>query len=1176
MKRIIASAIFAVFSLGVYASLWHFPLYLDGGTPAKNRLQVEVSNIGEIDAVGGEFKISAKELGLVGKNIKSIRILSENNRELLWSVQPETKKLKKNSQFIIPVDCKVGKTTKLWVYYNNPDAYEVPDYYVSTKSFSDSFEKYDSVEDSLWEQKDVDENHKNLLTKKHSRTGKKCVHTHVEPNSKPSWIAVKKQFNVSGGLSGTVSMYVKGENIQAKGKHQGIGFYVALFGKGKPTKFIFSERPKEVPEWTKFSVDVKIPEGYTRMNVGTIAYINGGDAYFDDVDVSLNDGTKFSYVVKKPEKLTLKKESENAEWDVSPQEYDVRFTTSIYNLRKDIAGASLGYIPIKRIVAGNFSQDDFALFRGGKKVPFMLLDDILLFTAEEMQPRTEYEYSLYLKRDRKNQIVKTGGTKQSSYIMSDQKADTHFAVDFKAFERMLNSPSNMAKNPSFEEDINGWYKRYTTKDEAKVVDGGIYGKKALSVKIDKSKDWFGVHQDIKNIQYGKSYICAIAVKAIKGDMMLPRFRLTSSKNRESNYFTKKLSSSGDWQIQDVIFNNDLKNSYLSVGLIGTEDSEFLVDGVLFAECYRCEKYKAQTAFDLQAEKKIISWQVNSVVKVFPFYAPPLTTKLAEISLAKNEVENLQLAVRATESMDDVQINVSDAVSENGEILKPCDTGVAKYVIIDSKSNYHNFSHLQFHERCVPPNSMAELYPDPIIPQKNIDLKANKTESIWLTFQTNENTKAGVYNGKVEFVCDDEVVETIPYSVRVFDFALPKQTSLLALFDKRSEGGFGSWRKRIYEKGIHNKFYNRTELQKFMATKRATLNTHDQFNFVWKNDKYEVDFTEFDKFCKLSFDELGVPMMYLDILPFHNFARPLPIIDKEKPYDGKWPYTETKDYTILRPEYLERMKGRISVVYEHIRSKGWADKFILCMSDEPYYWKKHIADMLNTYFGVIHSVAPEAKIYTSTWGYAEPIEKDVDIWGLNMSSVNTPKEIEKIDKQKKQKIFTTDGNYCIDTPYNAQERLMAAFCYAGGFLGYEYWGVDWHMRNHLIWGFHKDRLSTPEPNIVRRNRFPHGDGYFIYSGEVIGRKEIFSSVRMEVVRDGQEDYEYFILLEKLEKEKNDKLALATLEKVKSYAVYPNPGARNSTELLPNPDAYTIELRNEIALHIERLNKKNKDN
>ncbi|MBE6412450.1 MAG: DUF4091 domain-containing protein [Opitutales bacterium] len=1170
MKRIIASAIFAVFSLGAYASLWHFPLYLDGGTPAKNRLQVEVSNIGEIDAVGGEFKISAKELGLVGKNIKSIRILSENNRELLWSVQPETKKLKKNSQFIIPVDCKVGKTTKIWVYYNNPTAYEVPDYYVSTKNFSDSFEKYDSVEDSLWEQKDVDENHKNLLTKKHSRTGKKCVHTHVEPNSKPSWIAVKKQFNVSGGLSGTVSMYVKGENIQAKGKHQGVGFYVALFGKKKPTKFIFSERPKEVPEWTKFSVDVKIPEGYTRMNVGTIAYINGGDAYFDDIDVSLNDGTKFSYVVKKPEKLTLKKESENAEWDVSPQEYDVRFTTSIYNLRKDIAGASLGYIPIKRIVAGNFSQDDFALFRGGKKVPFMLLDDILLFTGEEMQPRTEYEYSLYLKRDRKNQIVKTGGTKQASYIMSDQKADTRSVVDFKAFERMLNSPSNMVKNSSFEEDLNGWYKRYTTKDEANVVDGGIYGKKALSVKIDKDKDWFGIHKDIKNIQYGKNYICAVAVNVKSGvKVNIPRVRLTQKGKKDSTYFSKNVMPSNEWQIHAVTLNNNVKDGYVSLGLINHGVSEFLVDGVLFAECYRCEKYKAQTAFDLQAEKKLTSWQVNSVVKVFPFYAPPLNKKSAEISLAKNEAENLQIAVRATESMDDVQINVSDAVAENGATLNAQDVGVAKYVIVDSKSNYHLFSHFQFHERCIPPNSMAELYPDPIIPQKNIDLKANKTESVWLTFQTNENTKAGVYKGKVEFVLDGKVVETIPYSVRVFDFALPKQTSLLAIFDKRSDGSFGGWRARKIEKGIHTKFYNRFDLQKYLATKRVTVNKPTNLKLVWKDGKYETDFTEFDEFCKLSFEELGVPMMYLNMIPGHAFALPLPIVDKEKPYVGEWPYSNVKDYTVLRPEYIERVKARIKLIYDHIREKGWQHKFILFMSDEPYYWQKNIADMLNTYFKLIHSVAPEAKIYTSTWGYAEPIEKDVDIWGLSMSSAKTAGEIEKITKQKKYKVFTTDGNYCIDTPYNAQERIMAAFCYAGGFLGYEYWGVDWHMRNHLIWGIHKDRLSTPVPNVVRRNRFPHGDGYFIYSGEVIGRKEIFSSVRMEVVRDGQEDYEYFILLEKLAKEKNDKLALATLEKVKSYAVYPNPGARNSTELLPNPDAYTIELRNEIASHITRL-------
>ena len=556
-------------------------------------------------------------------------------------------------------------------------------------------------------------------------------------------------------------------------------------------------------------------------------------------------------------------------------------------MRKDVVSKSLGYIPIKRVVAGNFSQDDFALFRGGKKVPFMLLNDILLFSAEEMQPYTEYEYSLYLKRNRKNQIVKTGGTKQSSYIMSDQKADTRSVVDFKAFERMLNSPSNMVKNSSFEEDLNGWYKRYTTKDEANVVDGGIYGKKALSVKIDKEKDWFGIHKDIKNIQYGKNYICAVAVNVKSGAKVnIPRVRLTQKGKKDSTYFSKNVMPSNEWQIHAVTLNNNVKDGYVSLGLINHGVSEFLVDGVLFAECYRCEKYKAQTAFDLQAEKKLTSWQVNSVVKVFPFYAPPLNKKSAEISLAKNEAENLQIAVRATESMDDVQINVSDAVAENGATLKAQDVGVAKYVIVDSKSNYHLFSHFQFHERCIPPNSMAELYPDPIIPQKNIDLKANKTESVWLTFQTNENTKAGVYKGKVEFVLDGKVVETIPYSVRVFDFALPKQTSLLAIFDKRSDGSFGGWRARKIEKGIHTKFYNRFDLQKYLATKRVTVNKPTNLKLVWKDGKYETDFTEFDEFCKLSFEELGVPMMYLNMVPGHAFALPLPTVDKEKPYVGE--------------------------------------------------------------------------------------------------------------------------------------------------------------------------------------------------------------------------------------------------------------------------------------------------
>jgi hypothetical protein len=228
-------------------------------------------------------------------------------------------------------------------------------------------------------------------------------------------------------------------------------------------------------------------------------------------------------------------------------------------------------------------------------------------------------------------------------------------------------------------------------------------------------------------------------------------------------------------------------------------------------------------------------------------------------------------------------------------------------------------------------------------------------------------------------------------------------------------------------------------------------------------------------------------------------------------------------------------------------------------------------MLNRYCDIVREVAPEIKIYSSSWGYTETLKNGIDAWGLNISAANTPKEIEELDKQKnKLKIFTTDGNYCIDTPFNAQERIMSLYCYAGGFVAYEYWGTLWNTQNPFKWAVHKDRISDSDPTNVRRNRYPNGDGYFIYNGEFIGKKELYTSIRLESIRDGQEDYEYYVLLETLAKKHNDADALKLLEEVKSFAIYPNAGGRKSAEFLPNPEVIQI-LRDKVAEHIERLSK-----
>lgn len=1167
-KGIILALLGAGFALASSAAQWHFPLYLDGGSPALNRVEVEVSNSSAVAADGAELKIPAAELGLTGRKKKSVRVVSGENRELLWNVFPDTDTIRKNSSIIVPVDCPAGGTSKVYIYYNAKSALEMPDYLLLSGFYKDSFEKYDAINQAGWTQKDNDEFHINSITSKVAHKGRKSVHTQVREGAKPNWVAVKKQFNVKPA-KGKVSMYAKCENAEGASARHGVGFYVALFGKDKKDKFFFSPMLKGTCDWTKLEADVEIPEGYSKMNIGTVAYISSGDAYFDSLSFDFSgENSGLSYKIKKPEKLALEFDGEPDKWDVPADKYDVRILSSIFNLSGEPKNAGLGFIPIKRIAAGNFSQDDFALFKNGKQIEFMLMDDTLLFKTDKIAPKTEVQYSVYLKRDRKNQEVKTGGTKQASYVMSDQQADTRSEIDKKAFERLVNSDVNLVKNPSFENGLDGWYKRSGTTDQVEVVDGGFFGAKALRLKIKGDKVWYGLQQDIP-AKFGQTYIHIVGVLNKKDTMRVPRLRLDAKGLKSSSYFQGKSVPSRDWEINAIVAQNKFDKAKFVINLNESEQGEFLVDGVFFGECSRAEKYEYQTAMDFQKDPKFAAWQVNSVVKVFPFFAPPDGKPTAKISLARNEAENLQIAVRSNKNLGDVEIAVSHAVSADGAKLGAPQIGVAGYVTVDAKSNYENFTHLKFHELCVPPNSMAEVYADPIIPQNSVNISANKTESVWLTFNADEKTKAGTYKGTVEFKREGKVVESVPYEVRVFDFSLPKNTHLMALFDKRSEGSNGSWRPRMSEKGVYGKFYDRFQLQRFMATKRASVDRPDHLNLKYENGKFTADFGEFDKFCEMSFNELGLPCMYLNILPGQAFALPLRPMYGINPYEGKWPYDDVKDRGVFKKEFRDVVYNRAKLVYDHIRKKGWQNKFILFMSDEPYYWEKPIADMLNAYFGLIHEAAPEAKVYTSTWGYAEPIEKHVDVWGLNMSAAATPAEIEKIDKQGKLKVFTTDGNYCIDTPYNAQERIMAAFCYAGGFLGYEYWGVDWYMQNPFKWGMHKDRISSPIPNVKRRNRFPNGDGYFIYSGEILGRDEIFTSVRMESVRDGQEDFEYFLILEKLAKELGDKDALATLEKVRSYAVYPNPGARNSTELLPNPDAYTIDLREEIAAHIERL-------
>ena len=1166
---------------------WHYPLYMDRGEPAKKRIEVKITNNTDKFLEERVLFLSAEKLGIVGQRVDSLRVVSQKNRELLFSIAPYGKIVEKDAVLTIPFFCDAKETASIYIYFDNKKANEVPDFYLFG-SLNEDFEQPESETFRRWERTDP-EVERRSLSKTTAHTGKQSAY--LKPGK--DWCAFRRQMQINEGAEYLFEGWVKAENMKnPQGTH--IGFYLA-FSYDTENKFfkhngklegskkdivIPSRELHQNSDWTKITKKFKVPVGYTRLIIKTKSHTDA-DTYFDDIKITeIKPSPDFSYQIMPVEELKFTVDKAPRNWEVSRSKYDVRITASFFNLTQEPKEKVLGTMPIKRITQGNFPTSDFKVFKDGKLVKCGVFGDRLIFCIDKIDPMSETQYNIYLKADRRNQNIKTTGAKQASYIPSDQVAEVRNIINPKDVSDIFASSNNLLRNGDFEEGLANWKYRGVGDKITSIVDDQSFGKKALRLKLDKEQKHFPGIEQIVPAKHNTSYIGIILGKNIGNvaQTQAPVLKFAEKGTRNNIVREATLISNGEWEVQALTAQNPYRKANLSFIILSKDPKDFLFDNAFLCESTDAYKFTYSTADDYVKDERTRIWQVNSIVKVFPFFASPQKVSDAKISLAKNEYENLQLAIRSNKNLGELQISAPAPThkDDSSVSLKIQELGKVGLVAVDNMSSYDMFTYLKFYERCVPPASRLEFYPDPLIPTKSITIKKNKTESIHLSFKADENTKAGIYNGVVELKKGDKVVASIPYQVEVRNFAIPTYSNLTAMFTFQGTSSFGRWRKITLEPGMTNRFYDRTYVQNYINSKRITLDT-SYHPFVPKpRGQVDYDFKDFDKFCELALNKQKVKLLYLPLpIPMLNWARPLPpLISKDlkvvSPIEGEWPF-HGKDLSKISPEYVKIIQERVKVIYDHIVKKGWQDRFIFFISDEPYYWRKPIANMLNRYCDIVREVAPEIKIYSSSWGYTETLKNGIDAWGLNISAANTPKEIEELDKQKnKLKIFTTDGNYCIDTPFNAQERIMSLYCYAGGFVAYEYWGTLWNTQNPFKWAVHKDRISDSDPTNVRRNRYPNGDGYFIYNGEFIGKKELYTSIRLESIRDGQEDYEYYVLLETLAKKHNDADALKLLEEVKSFAVYPNAGGRKSAEFLPNPEVIQI-LRDKVAEHIERLSK-----
>ena len=746
-----------------------------------------------------------------------------------------------------------------------------------------------------------------------------------------------------------------------------------------------------------------------------------------------------------------------------------------------------------------------------------------------------------------------------SIIPSDQRLVCKTKVDDeKAYAALVNSSANLLKNPSFENGAEGWTtnhedKRSTVKFETPGAGGRLGGGFAkMTIPAAAEGRWRGWYQSVKIVP-GKNYFYGGFLAAEGGDE-----RTTISAHRFNRAGKNTLMASTR---ESVIGTTGWVPTFGTMAA-GAEDVTFTLhltthghgtishDGLLVAEYARAVVGEPMMPPAVQGEKSELSvMAVDPVVKVFRETGVRNGGDFA-VSLARNETEPLQLAVRSSKPVDKLEVEVEVPGAD-----VRVEIGWVEYVPVDYPSSYYSLRIPDWElRRPVASHSCdgwSGWWPDPIAPVNSGSLQANVTQPVWLNVISAKTAKSGPHEGRIRWKADGKMVREDRFVVNVWNFELPEIPELPAIYDLRLYGKH--WN---YDCEGLNGDEKRRLFMKFFAEKRICpdrISGSPKFS-RGKDGAVVADFADYDRQAAEYFDEFKFAVSYMPGC-FYGFGwgmPPKPFLG-ENPYEGKWPY-EGVDRGQLRSEYRRAYQEALWLYWNHMKEKGWANRLVLYISDEPHFQVPEVKAQMIAMCRMIHEVDKSIRIYSSTWRHCPEWDNSLDVWGVAHYGAFPERKMQELAAKGSHIWFTTDGQMCLDTPYCAIERMLPHYSAAHHAEAYEFWGATWLTYDPWKYGWHSYIPQSDTPGKRYHVRYPDGDGYLMYPG-VKGRfKGPVTSIRLEAARDGVEDFSYLKALERLAEGATDKAerAAALLKELRALVPIPSAGGRYSSRILPVPE------------------------
>ncbi len=1174
---------------------WQNDLYIGGGDYWRQRIKLVFTNSSSVQFNGEPVQLtvgnSKGEISIVNQKAESIRVADENGNEYLWAIYHDSlvKKgvINSGAKMIVPVTVPTFSAATFFIYFDNPSALAVPDFYsVSTSILNGDLEQEINKAPAFWQHDKSDDSHKVYYNQENPHSGNKCLKTVVADGSEPSWISTRQtNIRIHPGARYKFSGYVKAQNVKGS-----VGWYVHVGNSEKPFMIgPMATIPGGTFDWKEVSVEFTAPTNADRISVGTVLY-GTGTAYFDDAKLEpIEEYNPLKLVSINYERLPeIKEYGAQLQWITKGKnQWVFRVPIRFDNLSEQALENNyiLGDLaPVLTRYRNSLNLDNILVVdSSGNKIQPVRIGNQLLIDAN-IKPLSRRFFNAYFTASKKGKTEPSKTTYQftqnpalpgGDFVHSSSK----IAID--EYKKLLTSSKNLVKNPDFETGENRiefWSGGEISKEvKIQTTTHGLFGNISalMFISTNAPKGWRGLRQTIQ-IRGGGSYLYSSWVKCsnvVNGAIKLHAHAKTANGEicKNGGYISvgDGLTGNQDWVLLNGIIKCPKDATQIELHLTTDNSGEIYYDGVVFVELKDASVMPIQLNPELNKDKLTV-WQVPSIIKVFYDDIPITKITQPNISAAKNERESLQLAVRSIEEME-INISVTPPENSKGHSLPAPEVGVVDYVPIDFVSGYYQTTGAEWHRKKPTylggSDGWAGFWPDPIIPVNNIKLQPNQSRPIWLTFKVPQNAFAGNYKGTIKLICKNKTINEVKYTLHIWDFEIPEKPNVKAIYDVR--GSINRWAPDGFADNDVKK-----AIWEFMSERRLCPDTiRPEPKIQFKNGKVEADFTAFDSAAKFYIEKLKLPHFYTP-WQFYCFGWGLPPWNKfgEAPYSGVSPY-EGIDRENLRPEFKKAYQQCLKVFWEHLKSNGWDDECILYISDEPFDNMPEIRKQMKALCNMIHEVDSSIPIYSSTWHHQPEWDGYITVWGLGHYGIVPPNKLKEIKNTGARILWTTDGQMCIDTPFLAVERLLPHYCFHYGVEGYEFWGFDWLTYDPYEFGWHSFIHQTDQPGRSYWVRYPNGDGYLIYPGKKYGRLKPIPSIRSELAAEGCEDYEYLYLLkQKINSARKNHPALTeakeTLEFARSLVFMPNAGGRFSSRMLPNP-LLVYEARNRIATAIEKL-------